>query len=981
MNSNLNCLNLLDKTEMYESLECDIEDLKHILPKSNTNFTVLTQNIRSIYRNFDDLQLNLSQINFEADILVLTECRLNRSKSIPNLNNYASHYTRRQLNQNDGVVAYIKNNHQAHVTELNLTHASGIQIICSNCTILGIYRSPAISNADDFINSINAHLESIASHKNIVIIGDININLIQKTHENTYDRNNRIKYLENLALHGLYPGHKLPTRLNNCLDHVMIKLDETDRSALVAILHTSITDHQMVLLNVSSINKILKTIKTKSVTDLEAAHKSLTTADVSNFATCSNPNDFANLFIGIIQKALQTHTTVKVLNSSDRMLKPWMTSGVLRCIRLRNAMQLKLKHNPTNLVLKITFSRYRNYCTNLIRKTKKVYFKKQIEDSQTPKQLWRTVNEISQFKPPKSKNLDLLNIMSNPKDSVNSANKFFSNVGKTLAEEVSLKDRQSRDLNDFNNQILNSFVLLETDYQEVDSILMNLDSNAAPGWDGIPTNFLKQSRSFVVPLITQLTNLCFSTGTFPAALKRSLVTPIHKGGDRSSVNNYRPISVLTSTSKIIEKILNRRLIYFLNQNKILSDKQYGFRKGRSTQDAIKDLTKYIIDKVDKSEKCITVFLDLKKAFDTVSVPILVHRLESVGIRGTPLALLKSYLLERIQTVNVGNIISDEEPVNYGVPQGSVLGPTLFLVYINSLCGLRNSGGEIYCYADDTAVVFSGKSWLDVQTKAEAGLAKIADWLHANLLTLNTNKTNFICFTTNLRSQPNENFSIRIHECSGEPNCACPEIEKVCSIKYLGVMIDQRLSWHVHLELISERIRKLIWIFKKLRHAMPSKLLNKIYLSLAQSIVTYCIPIWGGAAKSKFLYLERAQRALIKVMYFKPFRFPTTELYNICGLLSIRKLYILLTLLELHKTLPYDLTKLNKRRNFDVAPYTCIRTVFAERQFSVRAPKIYNKVNKILNIYNKTTFECKNSITNWLNTLDYENTENLLAVIS
>ena len=427
---------------------------------------------------------------------------------------------------------------------------------------------------------------------------------------------------------------------------------------------------------------------------------------------------------------------------------------------------------------------------------------------------------------------------------------------------------------------------------------MSLDSNAAPGWDGIPTGFLKQCRNFVVPWISQLANLCFNTGIFPSALKRSVITPVHKGGDRNVVSNYRPISVLPCISKILEKLLNNRLISFLTKNNILSNRQYGFRKGKSTQDAIKDLTKYIVDKADKGEKCLSVFLDLKKAFDTVSVSILVRRLESIGIRGTPLAIFKNYLTERKQSVKIENIKSNKESIGYGVPQGSVLGPTLFLVYLNQLCDLQSSKGQIFCYADDTAIVFSGQSWHEVQMKAEIGLSKVANWLNTNLLTLNIDKTNFICYALYKRSQPNENFNLRIHGCTTQSGCRCPCIKRVDCIKYLGVMIDQRLCWHAHLELISERTRKLIWIFKKLRHVMSSSLLNKIYISLAQSVITYCIPIWGGATKTKFLHLERSQRALIKVMYFKPYRFSSTELYKLCNYLSIRKLYVMLIILDI-----------------------------------------------------------------------------------
>ncbi|CAK1591183.1 unnamed protein product [Parnassius mnemosyne] len=142
--------------------------------------------------------------------------------------------------------------------------------------------------------------------------------------------------------------------------------------------------------------------------------------------------------------------------------------------------------------------------------------------------------------------------------------------------------------------------------------------------------------------------MCFETGVFPDALKRSIITPVHKDGDKSDVNNYRPISVLTSLSKIIEKILNKRLVSYLNKYNIISDSQYGFRQGRSTQDAIIALTSEIVNKIDNGYKCVTVFLDLKKAFDTVSVPILVQRLEAIGIRGKALSLFDSYLRGRRQ---------------------------------------------------------------------------------------------------------------------------------------------------------------------------------------------------------------------------------------------------------------------------------------------------------------------------------------------
>lgn len=321
-------------------------------------------------------------------------------------------------------------------------------------------------------------------------------------------------------------------------------------------------------------------------------------------------------------------------------------------------------------------------------------------------------------------------------------------------------------------------------------------------------------------------------------------------------------------------------------------------------------------------------------------------------------------------------------MTYGVPQGSVLGPTLFLIYINALCNLTINGVRILSYADDTAIIFSSKTWDKVRLEVERGLARVSEWLSENLLTLNTQKTYYVCFTKYANSQPAPDFNIRIHTCRTptQSTCSCPIIQKVKSIKYLGIIVDQRLSWYPHLELTIGRVRKLIWVFKSLRHVMNTELQNKIYIALAQSVIIYCISVWGGAAKSYFIDLERAQRSLIKVMYCRPYRFPTEILYASSKLLSVRKLYVLHMVLRYHKILPFSHAKLKKRRCDIVAPTYPARSNFASRQNVTQAPRVYNKVNRILNIYSMQLYECKKALTEWLFTLNYDAVEDILATL-
>ncbi|CAH2086476.1 unnamed protein product [Euphydryas editha] len=972
-------LNEIDDMKIANTVRCNIGDIAHKLEIIDNGLVIITQNIRSVYCNLDDFLVTISQLPVEPDIILLTECWLCSDKPTPNIANYSFYASSRNTNRSDGVIAYFKKTINADLKEIDLRDASCVQIHIKNIILLAIYRSPSVTNVDPFLETLNQHLQLIEKNKNIILMGDININTIARETEQCGEHRNRLNYLEMLGTHGIMMGHNLPTRGNNSLDHVMLKIDRKYISAQVAILNTTVTDHDMVLLHLAKVSVKIHNIKTKTVVDYKGALLNLKNRNLFDLLNLTDPEVLTNSLVQNIADSLKENTCKITITKSKLLLKPWITQGMLRCIRHRDRLWHKLRSNPSNEILGISYRRYRNFCNNLVKNSKRKYDRKLLQDSSSnPRTLWSNIATITHQKRKTTDSSKLLQIQHSPKESVEVVNKFFTNIGKSLAEKID----QANTTHQYNLVTnLSSFVFLNTDPKEVHTVISQLKTTSAPGYDNIPTSFLKLAGLEVAPIISHLVNLCFAKGVFPTQLKESIITPIYKNGATDDVSNYRPISVLPSISKVIEKLINSRLKNYLNKFNLLSASQFGFRTGRSTVDAVEALTSVIIDHLDGRGKCLTVFLDLKKAFDTVSFPILLQKLERIGIRGAALNLFEDYLNNRTQRVKIDGMVSEKTYTTYGVPQGSVLGPTLFLIYINDLCNLNLENTRIFSYADDTALVFTGESWDEVKAVAENGLRLVADWLRCNLLTLNTSKTNYMCFTVTNRTQPDCNFNIKIHN-NHHPDdisCTCPSIERVFATKYLGVMVDHRLSWLPHVELVAGRLIKLMWIFKILRHVAGQKLLNQIYYALAQTITTYCITIWGAASKTHLIVLERAQRALLKVIYFKKRQYSTTSLYTTSEVLSVRKLYIQHTILRKHTSSDYNIVNFKKRRKNNVFDTKRTHTQFAQCQYGYMSSFLYNNINKSLVIHPLTLRQCRHRLSTWLKTLDYDQTENLLKI--
>lgn len=335
-------------------------------------------------------------------------------------------------------------------------------------------------------------------------------------------------------------------------------------------------------------------------------------------------------------------------------------------------------------------------------------------------------------------------------------------------------------------------------------IISKLKTNSSSGPDGISSKLIKNIHPFITSPLAHIINLIFKNGKLPYQWKESIITPVYKSGRRDDISNYRPISIINNFAKIFEHSLKIRLTKYLNDNQVLTDRQFGFMSGSSTENAVLDFMKEIIGSLDRSEKCLAIFLDLAKAFDTVDHGMLLDKLHNYGVRGPTYNVLKDYLSHRTQRVRINNDLSEAMEVRMGIPQGTVLGPILFLVYINSIGFINGFGGHIVSFADDTALVFTANNWNEVYEKSEKGLRCIQIWLSYNLLSLNVKKTKFITFSLLMNNQPCQN-TLNIHgeDCVDSVNCSCPVIEKTESIRYLGIIVDPHIRWDDQVALCGE----------------------------------------------------------------------------------------------------------------------------------------------------------------------------------
>uniref|UniRef100_A0A3B5QAJ9 Reverse transcriptase domain-containing protein n=1 Tax=Xiphophorus maculatus TaxID=8083 RepID=A0A3B5QAJ9_XIPMA len=684
-----------------------------------------------------------------------------------------------------------------------------------NIMVSCVYRAPA-SDTDIFTNYMET-LFAKMHQKVIFICGDFNIDML-----NPHMVKSTSNFIDSIHSLGLYPLITKPSRIttqsSTLIDNIFTNYMESKlRSGLLI---NDISDHLPVFVILEDvcrkINKVTNITYKRIISEdsIRALRNDLQSQNWKVLYEERNIDKAFDIFTKIFKAFYDKNCPIVTCNYRQKNKhKPWITKGIHNaCKKKNNLYKQFIKYKTVEAEQK--YKSYKNKLTIIMRKCKTDYYSKILENNKLNiKGIWKTLHSL--IRKNSSNTTHPKYIIYNDKTLnekvgiVNGFNEYFVNVGPTLAEQINKSNPLDVDSSEICiKQNTSSMYLKPVDKIEIKEIVNQCNNKKSMDWKDINMSLIKQIIDDVADPLTYICNLSFISGTFPNAMKIAKVIPLFKSGDKNIISNYRPVSLLCQFSKILEKVFSKRLDNFIEKQNILTDCQYGFREKRSTSMALMALTEEIIDNMDKKKCAIGVFLDLKKAFDTINHDMLLKKLERYGIRGVPLNWIRSYIGERKQFVELDGQKSDVLNITCGVPQGSVLGPKLFILYINDIVKISNLIKYII-FADDTSIFCTGENIQQLSKVINTEIEKLQHWLKNNKLFVNLDKTKFMIFGNN-KKQENNPIKISIDSVN---------LEEIHEIKFLGVTLDNKFSWKPHIGQVKSKIAKSVAVIRRINFVL------------------------------------------------------------------------------------------------------------------------------------------------------------------
>lgn len=825
-----------------------ISDLEKI--PSVYNFKIFHLNIRSISKNFNLLQIFLSQLPLKFfDIIVLSEIWQFHISNFK-LDNYSFIYTKNMNNKTSGICVFLNN--KFNFTQFEFFHNTCEHLLIkinnykNPLNIHCIYKHP-ISSKLSFLN----HLSETIRHETSSIdflVGDININLLDYNLSKDYQL-----LLSDLNYTKLInEATRISPASETLIDHIYLKNPGIIKSTISGTLVPPITDHLSIFTCTSFLNElnIIKVKRNFTKNNIENfTNRTLQT--FSNFTLSSSVSTSFDNFIKVLHNSFNnSFPLTKKFNRKTSPIKPWITKDILNKINRKNNLFKTYVITKSNQDF-IEFKKYRNYLRKIIRTAENNYYIYEFNKYKlNPKKSWNLINEILGKTKTKHDILEEI-VYENTliKDNFticNTFNNFFSDVTKQF-KTPSLKLNDNLKFHTRFNQ--NTFNLSNINEEEVKNELKNLNKFPSNAPHYIPKFLFKLIIPIISPILTKIFNQSFVTGSFPESLKMSTIIPIFKSGNQKDIRNYRPIALMSNYAKVLEKIMLRRLNKFFEDNNIITETQFGFRKNHSCEHVLLKLLFDLQSNLNKKNLICCIFLDLKKAFDTLDHNILLNKLKVAGVRDITLDWFKSYLFNRKNITYVNHILSDSKLVKTGVPQGSILGPLLFLLYINDIP--LNINSNSYLFADDTTILTTGKNISSLLYNINNDINLLSNWLLQNKLYINCNKTKCMFF---FKSQSYPKIQI-FNE----------EIEKVITFKLLGVHIDRNLRFSTHIEKTTLKISKFLPIIYTIRKKLNYEAKYLIYNAFVYSNLNYCSILYLLCNKTQLKKLEKIRLKVIKTL--------------------------------------------------------------------------------------------------------------------
>ena len=856
---------------------CEYEPSGKRLLTSRGDMKILHHNIRGLNSKLEELK-RLMKTTLNPDLILLSETWLKNHSPRPYLPGYKLERSDRMNKKGGGVCIFLtdscKYKRRPDLEKMNCESLEScfveIETPITKLISGSIYRPPN-TNPDEFTRKLS-NIIALAKEttKNITIGLDHNLDLLKcDKHGPTQD------FVEMLYEHNMIPTITKPTRITTSsatlIDNIIINLELSD-STTSGILEENISDH-LPCYNIIS-GMYIKKKKPQMVMSRDMRPKRIAALKKKledhpdlllphNGPVNSQFEEFHDKLLKEINHFLPERT--RRIKMQQLRHEPWVSPGLL--ISIKKCKKLYRTH-LRNRNCKKTYDKYVAYNTKLKkvkRHAKKHYYEDQcIEHKNNTKNLWKTINKVVRKTNNKTETVEALKIKNlrstNGNEIVNEFARYFSTVGEKLANNM---PQPHCDVNSYISKVARnpkSIYLTPVSPAEVHKLICKLKPKLSSGVDDINNKLLKELNDYISGPLAQIINRSLTDGIFPEKMKQAKVVPLFKSKEREHTTNYRPISLLLTISKILEKVVYSRVYKFLSTTEQLYVSQYGFRKSHSCEHAVGELIANITKGIENGKLTAGIFLDLSKAFDTLEHDVVYKKLELYGLRGVCLDWFKSYLNNRSMLVECkagetgATYTSESHSVRFGTPQGSCLGPLIFLIFCNDL---QKHLMFLSCiqFADDTTLYITHTKLDYIRFCIETDLNTLQDWFLANKLTLNVGKS--VCILFGQRHTCTEPLNISL----GTEN-----IPQCKSTKFLGMWIDESLNWNEHVTKIILKLKSRLNLLKVGKNLLSQHALRVMYFAQLHSVMTYGIVMWGGlTSQCNLNKIQKIQNACVRII--------------------------------------------------------------------------------------------------------------------